>query len=345
MLDLSARTALLGWSASGKGVPRHETQQSSVRSGPLRRGPRRRLRDSLLAPQRHRAADAATRTTVSAQTPASSAVGAAVSGEYVVLAAGDIAECSSSGDEVTANLLALSPVPRCSRWETTPTATEPPRSSPAATPRAGAGRRRAPTPPGEPRLQHRQRRGLLRLLRRRGRLPRRRLLLLRLGQLAHHLPELELLGDRRLPDRVGAGAVAVGRPRRPPADVHAGLLAPPAVQLGRARQRRGRRRPVAGPVRLARRRRAQRSRPRLRAVRPPEPRQRPGHRARHTGVRRGAGGAEKRVFKTIVPNSQLRVAGKNGILRLGLSSNSYTWTFIGEGGPAVHVDTGRSYCI
>ncbi|HET8983784.1 MAG TPA: hypothetical protein VFN47_13925, partial [Pedococcus sp.] len=59
----------------------------------------------------------------------------------------------------------------------------------------------------------------------------------------------------------------------------------------------------------------------------------------------GTGGAEKRLFKTIVPNSQLRVAGKNGILRLGLWPNSYTWMFIGDGGPSVHVDTGRSYCI
>src|SRR5512132_961192 len=53
--------------------------------------------------------DAATRNTVPAQTTASTAVGAAVSGEYVLLAAGDIAECTSTGDEVTANLLALSP--------------------------------------------------------------------------------------------------------------------------------------------------------------------------------------------------------------------------------------------
>ena len=68
--------------------------------------------------------------------------------------------------------------------------------------------------------------------------------------------------------------------------LHAGVLAPPAVQLGARRRQRQRPAAVPGALRLRRRRRAHRPRPRLRALRADGPGRQPRRRARRPPVRR-----------------------------------------------------------
>ena len=101
---------------------------------------------------------------------------------------------------------------------------------------------------------------------------------------------------RRLRRRVRAGAVAARRPRGELGRrVHARLLAPPAVQLGAGGQLRGHAvehdRSVGGALRGGRRRRAERARPPLRALRAPGPLR---ERGRPVGLREfvvGTGGS------------------------------------------------------
>ena len=141
-----------------------------------------------------------------------------------------------------------------------------------------------------------------------------------LGGVARHRPRLRLRQGRRLRAELAAGQVAGQRPRRQHGPLHAGDLAPPPVQLRRARQRPGGR-PVLGPALRGRRRAGgQRPRPRLRAVRAPGPgrrrEQRPG------GLREivvGTGGAVLRGFKATVPRTASSATPPVwGVLRLTL---------------------------
>jgi hypothetical protein len=67
--------------------------------------------------------------------------------------------------------------------------------------------------------------------------------------------------------------------------VHARLLAPPALLLGRARERHDVHRLLAGAVRRERGRRPRRSRPRLRALRSADAERGTGRRAGHPRAR------------------------------------------------------------
>jgi acid phosphatase type 7 len=56
-----------------------------------------------------------------------------------------------------------------------------------------------------------------------------------------------------------------------------------------------------------------------------------GHEDRARGIREfvvGTGGAELRTFRTNAPNSELRIAGYHGVIRLVFHPSSYEWRFI-----------------
>ena len=67
--------------------------------------------------------------------------------------------------------------------------------------------------------------------------------------------------------------------------------------------------------------------------------------ARRRGIRAfvvGTGGASLRRFGTIQPNSQVRYAGTPGVLKLRLHPTSFAWRFIPTSG--TFSDSGRGYC-
>ena len=120
------------------------------------------------------------------------------------------------------------------------------------------------------RLRQSGRRALLPVFRRGGRSTRSGVLLLRARLLAHDRAQLELRADRRLRHRFASGRLVAGRSRGPSRPLHAGLLAPPAVLVGSGRRRRVDGADLDGSLQRRRGARAQRSRPRVRALRPPE---------------------------------------------------------------------------
>src|SRR6185437_14516972 len=127
----------------------------------------------------------------------------------------------------------------------------------------------------------RRRPGLFRVLRRAGAARHRRRVLVQRRAVASDLAERQLLEDerRRLRRHEPADDVAPERPGGEHAAVHAGLLAPAAVD-GQRHQRVDVHALVERPLRGPRRRRAERARPHLRPLRParPERQQRPGER-------------------------------------------------------------------
>lgn len=56
----------------------------------------------------------------------------------------------------------------------------------------------------------------------------------------------------------------------------------------------------------------------------------------------GTGGAEELQFVTVAPNSEVRVQGTSGLLRLWLSSHSYRWQYVTTEG--VVADSGSAAC-
>jgi hypothetical protein len=57
----------------------------------------------------------------------------------------------------------------------------------------------------------------------------------------------------------------------------------------------------------------------------------------------GTGGADLYSFGTPLPNSEARISGKHGVLRLTLGADGYAWQFVAVGGgPAL--DAGSAYC-
>ena len=293
-----------------------------------------------------RAADPATRTTVSAQTRASSAVGAAASGEYVLLAAGDIAECSSTGDEVTANLLGA--LPGCRGGHAgRPRLQQRHRRGvrQTATPRAGQGEARTHPSPGNHDYNTANAAGYFGYFGAAAGSPTT-------GYYSFDWGSWHIISLNSNCSEIGGCQTGSAQERWLWADLAAHRRTCTLAYWHAPRFSSGEHGNYADVDGLWRALYAWHADVVLNghdhdyerfALQSPD-----NVLDTVRGIREfvvGTGGAEKRVFKTIVPNSQLRVAGKNGILRLGLSSNSYTWTFIGEGGPAVHVDTGRSYCI
>lgn len=291
-------------------------------------------------------ADAATRSTVSAQTTTTSAVGAAVSGEYVLLAAGDIAECSSTGDEVTANLLALSPgaavVTLGDHAYSNGTAAE---FASCYAPSWGRAKARTHPSPGNHDYNTANAAGYFGYFGAAAGSPTT-------GYYSFDWGSWHIISLNSNCSEVGGCQTGSAQERWLWADLAAHRRTCTLAYWHHPRFSSGEHGNDADVDGLWRALYAWRADVVLNghdhdyerfALQSPD-----NVLDTVRGIREfvvGTGGAEKRVFKTIVPNSQLRVAGKNGILRLGLWPNSYTWMFIGDGGPAVHVDTGRSYCI
>ena len=132
-------------------------------------------------------------------------------------------------------------------------------------------------------------------------------------------------------------------PRRSHEPVHPRLLASPAVLLRRhARQQRRDGTAVEPPVCGGRRRRAHRARAHLRAVRAAdtgrggEPHRDPPVHRRH----RRAGRCTR--WGRAVANSEVRIAGIYGVLRMTLHPTSYDWRFQAEDG--VTHDSGSTDC-
>ena len=123
--------------------------------------------------------------------------------------------------------------------------------------------------------------------------------------------------------------MAGGGPGRLDRALHARDLAPPAVQLGRARQRHGRRAVLAS--------RSTTPAPTssinghdhdYERFAPQDPN---AHEDRVRGIREfvvGTGGAALRTFPTTAANSELRAAVAHGVIRLVLHPASYEWSFI-----------------
>src|SRR5215208_4618500 len=57
----------------------------------------------------------------------------------------------------------------------------------------------------------------------------------------------------------------------------------------------------------------------------------------------GTGGAELRAFPTIKPTSEAQVAGKNGVLKMTLHPDSYNWQFVTAPG-GIEADGGNASC-
>src|SRR5215208_1061896 len=57
----------------------------------------------------------------------------------------------------------------------------------------------------------------------------------------------------------------------------------------------------------------------------------------------GTGGAELRAFHTIKPTSEAQVAGKNGVLKMTLHPDSYDWQFVTAPG-GIEADGGNASC-
>ena len=57
----------------------------------------------------------------------------------------------------------------------------------------------------------------------------------------------------------------------------------------------------------------------------------------------GTGGSDLYSFVRILPNSEVRIAGTHGVLRLELSDGGYAWSFIAAGG--ANLDSGAGACV
>jgi hypothetical protein len=73
--------------------------------------------------------------------------------------------------------------------------------------------------------------------------------------------------------------------------------------------------------------------------------QTPAAQASSTGIREfvvGTGGKALHSFGTVQANSEMRIGGRNGVLRMTLHPTSYDWRFQGEDGTTY--DSGTSTC-
>ena len=170
-----------------------------------------------------------------------------------------------------------------------------------------------------------------------GRRARQGLLQLRRRRLAPGRAQLELL-ERVVLGRLRAGALAAGRPRRASGELHARLLAPPALQLGARRQQRRSCSRSGRPSTTPRRS----SSCRATATTTSASRRWTATATwtRRGGIRQfvvGTGGA---FFTggsgTLAPNSEVAQNDTFGVLKLTLHPASYDWQFVPEAGGDVH---------
>ena len=178
---------------------------------------------------------------------------------------------------------------------------------------------------------------------------RERLLQLRHRRLAPDRAQLELRPGGRLQHRQPAGALAEERPGRPPQPVHARLLAPPALELRRARRRPRHPRVLDRPLCGQGRHRAERPRqPPLRAVHASERQRHSGPGQRRARVhrqhrRRGTRHASRPRPTDSTDTTEISDYTSFGILKLSLRPASYTWQFVPEVGGSF-TDSGSGTC-
>ncbi len=170
------------------------------------------------------------------------------------------------------------------------------------------------------------------------------------GYYSYDLGEWHIVVLNSMCDEVGGcgvgspGAVVTGGPGGAPDRLHARLLAPSALQLRRrARQRRGGPAALASPLRRRRRGPAGRPRAQLRALCPMDA---SGNRDTAHGIREfvaGMGGNTLYGFGTILPNSEKHNSDSLGVLQLTLRSGGYDWKFVPVAG-ASFTDSGSGKC-
>ena len=129
-----------------------------------------------------------------------------------------------------------------------------------------------------------------------------------------------------------------------PDELHARLLAPPALQLRRARGHRGDAAALAGALRRERGRR--RWTATTTATSASRRRRRPASPDRHRGIREfvvGTGGKSHYAFTTARPNSEVRESTRTECWSSRCTPQSYDWRFVPEAG-GTFADTGSAAC-
>ena len=202
--------------------------------------------------------------------------------------AGDIASCSSTGDEATAALLATISGDVLALGDTVYESGTPTEYTNCYDPSWGQPQGAHAPGRGQPRVRHGQCVRLLRLLRRRRRHARARATTATTTATWHIIVLNSMCANV---GGCGAGSaqlqLAAGRPRRQRRAVHDGPLAPPALQLGRQpRQRPDHPAALPGALRRQRRPDPDRPRPHIRALRAADRDRRARHEPRHPPVRR-----------------------------------------------------------
>ena len=167
-----------------------------------------------------------------------------------VVAAGDIADCDSEGDEATAALLDRLPGTILALGDIAYDRGSAREFAHCYAPGWGRHRNRTRPTPGNHEYQTDEAAAYFAFFAGRAGPPGKGWYSFDLGELASDRAQLQLQQDRRLPSRIRAGALATGGPGRPPHPLHPGLLAPSPLQLrGPPRQHRTGGRLVGGAVR------------------------------------------------------------------------------------------------
>ena len=200
-----------------------------------------------------------------------------------------------------------------------------------------------PAGPRRTRLGHQGPRRLSRVLRGGRRAGRRHLVLVRPRLVAHRGPRLGLRGRRRLHRGQRPGPLAREGPRRVEGDLHPGDLAPAAGELRRRGRRPGRSR--RSGRRCTPRTPRSSSTPTTATTSASRRRTRPATRTAPRGSASSSwapAARRSRGFGPPAANSEFRLAGEHGVLRLILREKDYAWTFVPSDGTVT--DGGQAAC-
>jgi hypothetical protein len=279
-----------------------------------------------------------------AASQATSEGGAHIGATVSLVGAGDIASCTSSGDEATALLLDVIPGTVVLLGDNAYDQGTLQEYTNCYDPSWGRAQGTHQTRAGESRLRDDERDRLLRVLRNGSRRSGERVLQLQPRGLAHCRSQLESgLHGHQLCHRITARPVAAGRPHGQPEAVYARLLASPRFNSGE----KGNNTNVlpfwqvlfaanADIVLNGHEHMYERFAPQTPA----------GVANAARGIRQftvGTGGDSHALIKTVQPNSEVRETDTFGVLQLTLKPTSYDWQFIPVAGSSF-VDSGTGTC-